>query len=392
MTKVIRRVLVIVCNTAWTKAHLVRGWKMTGAEVTVEHFGTTMGRGWDAAGEREHRERNVRWRQVASAIAANGGLDLVFMVALDDVLENQTLVHFKTLGAKLVLFQTDMLAQWYKVIRIVPYMDLVCYGSKDHLDFFRRRGIPLLDFGFAAIPPAPEELASEPIRFDGILYTGSPWPYRQRVLQKLASEKFPLRIYGHSWDRKGGWPATPGKFKKMLHDIRWYLPARIREEGLDIAATVWRRLFPNRQPAVQIEKLPPDVVSGRYDESQFVPLVRGAAINLGFTQMLLDVTKEYPRMIRLRDFEIPIAGGFYLAQYCPELADYYEIGREIAVWDTVKDVVERCRYYLDRPDERMRIAEAGRLRALANHTWVHRFARMADELGMRLPESALTQS
>jgi spore maturation protein CgeB len=383
--KTIKKVLVIICDTAWTKAHLARGWRMTGAEVTVVHFGSTMGRGWDQPGRAEHLRRNEEWRKTASELAANGGLDLVFMVALDDVLENRTLEHFKSLGAKLVLFQTDMFAQWYRVMRIIRFMDLVCYGSKDHLEFYRRRGIPLFNFGFAAIPPTAEEWSVPPIEYHGVLFTGSPWPYRQMVLHKLVDNNVPLRIYGHSWDRKGSWPATPGKWRKTLHDIRWYLLPRLREEGPELLLQFAQRALSGRKPAVQSGKFPPGIIQGKYGDNEFVALVRGAAINLGFTQMMADVTKEYPRMIRLRDFEVPIAGGFYLTQNCPELSEYFEVGKEVAVWETAQDVVERCRYYLERPEERARIAEAGRERALNNHTWMNRFSAMAKELGMRLP-------
>ena len=69
--KAIRRVLLIICDTSWMHAHLVSSWRMTGATVVVEHFGSTMGRGWDAAGASEHRERNARWRKVASGMAAS---------------------------------------------------------------------------------------------------------------------------------------------------------------------------------------------------------------------------------------------------------------------------------------------------------------------------------
>ena len=98
--KTIGRVLLIICDTSWMHAHLAASWRMTGATVFVEHFGSTMGRDWDVGGERENRERNARWRNVASEIAAGGGLDLVFFVALDDVLEDQTLIRFRQLGAK----------------------------------------------------------------------------------------------------------------------------------------------------------------------------------------------------------------------------------------------------------------------------------------------------
>ncbi len=359
---------------------------MAGVDVTVEYFGGAMGRGWDAAGLQAHRDRNARWRHVASDIAAHGGLDLVFMVALDDVLEAKTLQHFKSLGTKLVLYVTDTLTQWYRVSRSIGFMDLVCYGSEDHLESYRRMGIPLLKFGFAAIPPDSQQLSVPPVHYEGVLFTGSPWPYRQMVLQKIAAAGLPLRIFGHSWDRKDPWDDIPGRWRKTLHDIRWYLLPRLREEGPGLLGDLFRRYaLPNRTPPVRAEKFPAGVIQGVYKSEEFVALIRGAAINLGFTQMPLDVTKEYPRMIRVRDFEIPVTGGFYLAQNCPELGKYYDIGREVAVWDTAKDVVERCRYYLARPEERARIAKAGRQRVLANHTWRHRFSIIAARLGMQLP-------
>lgn len=386
--KTIQRVLLLICDTAWMHSHLARSWRMTGADVTVDNFGTNMGRGWDAAGERAHRERNVRWRKRASEIAARGGLDLVFMVALDDVLEDETLAHFKKLGAKLVLFQADMLAQWYKNIRSSRFMDLVCHGSEDHADYYRNRGVRLLNVGFAAVPPTAEEWNAAPVAYDGILFAGSPWPYRQRVLQEIADAGLPLRIYGHNWDRKGSWPRSVGGWRKAAHDVRAYLLPRLFEEGPRLAGQLARRMLPAERRAVRSDSFPAGVIRGNYSDEQFVPLVRGAAVNLGFTQIGLDPESEYPRMIRLREFEIPMMGGFYLTQNCPELSKYFELGREIAVWETAADVKDRCRYYLAHPDERRRIAEAGRARALNNHTWIHRFTRMAQELQMRLPISA----
>src|SRR5258708_1654649 len=138
----------------------------------------------------------------------------------------------------------------------------------------------------------------------------------------------------------------------MLHDIRWYLIPRLREEGPKLAGELLKRyLWPDRSPAVKTEGFPPGIIQGKYAERDFVPIVRGAAINLGFTQMSSDTNREYPRMIRLREFETPITGAFCLTQFCPELKDYYEIGREIAAWDNPSDVVEKSRYYLERPEE-----------------------------------------
>lgn len=386
--KTISRVLLIICDTSWMHTHLATSWRMTGATVVVEDFGTTMGRGWDEAGEREHRDRNARWRNIATDMMENGGLDLVFLVALDDVLEDATLIHFRNLGAKLVLYHVDMLPQWYRSIRSSRFMDLICYASADHVEFFRKRGIRTLQFGFGAVPPSPDELNLQPIRFDGVLYMGSPWPYRQLILRRIAQAGLPLRVYGNNWHSSSPWPRTRGAGKKLVHDLRSYLLPRLRQEGLPLLRRLARRVIDRDQAVVHLDEIPANVIRGRYETHQFGAMVRGAAINIGFTQMDIDPRREYPRQLRLRDFEIPVFGGFYLAQSCPELSSYYDIGREIAVWDGSADVLDRIRYYLARPDERASIASAGRQRVLHNHTWLHRFASMANELGMRLPVRA----
>lgn len=214
--------------------------------------------------------------------------------------------------------------------------------------------------------------------------------YRKEVIKKLVAEGVPTRVYGHNWDRHTPWPGTDGNLRKTLHDMWFYLLPRAREEGW---GRVWdvlrRRLAGDRRPAVSDNEFPAAVVQGEYSEADFTALVRGAGINLGFTHMNPDWTREYPRQVRLRDFEIPMHGGFYLAQDCPELARHFEIGKEIVVWDTADDLVEKCRHYLERPGERAAVAEAGCRRARGWHTWVSRFAGLAKHLGMRLPSSAV---
>ena len=95
----------------------------------------------------------VRWRRRAGELAAKGGLDLVFIVAYDDVLEGSTLRNFRDLGAKVVLYHVDMAAQWYRILKSAPLCDLVCHAQDDHADYLRKSGIPLYQFPMAANPP-----------------------------------------------------------------------------------------------------------------------------------------------------------------------------------------------------------------------------------------------
>jgi spore maturation protein CgeB len=73
------------------------------------------------------------------------------------------------------------------------------------------------------------------------------------------------------------------------------------------------------------------------------------------------------------NFEVPGAGGFLLTSATDDLSDYYAPGREVAVYTTVDDLVDRVRHYLAHDEEREAIRAAGYARTPREHTYVHRF-------------------
>jgi spore maturation protein CgeB len=78
----------------------------------------------------------------------------------------------------------------------------------------------------------------------------------------------------------------------------------------------------------------------------------------------------------LRDFEVPMSGGFYLTRYTPELEDYFAVGLEVECYRDISELIDKSRYYLAHSNERERIRLAGHLRSKTSHTWEHRFAKL----------------
>jgi hypothetical protein len=78
--------------------------------------------------------------------------------------------------------------------------------------------------------------------------------------------------------------------------------------------------------------------------------------------------------LKLRDFDGPMSGSFYLTHDNPDLRKLYEIGREIETYRDVGECVKKVKWYLEHDVERESIASAGRQRALNDHTWVCRFS------------------
>jgi spore maturation protein CgeB len=86
--------------------------------------------------------------------------------------------------------------------------------------------------------------------------------------------------------------------------------------------------------------------------------------------------------VRLRDFEAPMSGAFYLAERCDELAEFFEPDKEVVFFEDADDLSEKAKFYLAHDAARERIRQAGMRRARAEHTWQHRFATTFRQMGL----------
>ena len=86
------------------------------------------------------------------------------------------------------------------------------------------------------------------------------------------------------------------------------------------------------------------------------------------------------RQIKARHFEIPACGGFLITEMADNLGDYYEIGKEIAVYKNINDLIDKIKYFLKNDAERKKIALAGYQRVLTNHTYEKRFKAIFDNI------------
>lgn len=82
--------------------------------------------------------------------------------------------------------------------------------------------------------------------------------------------------------------------------------------------------------------------------------------------------------IPLRVWDIMAVGGFCLTNYQPELEEYFEIGKDLAVFYDLKDLEEKIDYYLRHEDERVRIAINGYKKVREKHGLKGRMQRVLD--------------
>lgn len=65
-----------------------------------------------------------------------------------------------------------------------------------------------------------------------------------------------------------------------------------------------------------------------------------------------------------RTFQVPALGAFLLHQRNDLVTRYFREGEEIACFESKQELLEKCRYYLDHPEERQRVAAAGQRRCV----------------------------
>ena len=80
--------------------------------------------------------------------------------------------------------------------------------------------------------------------------------------------------------------------------------------------------------------------------------------------------------LSLRVFDILGCGGFLLTNYQEELPEYYEIGKDVEVFSSGEELVEKADYYLSHEEKRKKIAENGYEKTRAFHTYETRVAQM----------------
>ncbi len=91
-----------------------------------------------------------------------------------------------------------------------------------------------------------------------------------------------------------------------------------------------------------------------------------SAISLNLTSL------QMPTAVNQRVFDVPLAGGFLIADYQEDLELLFNGSNEVATFSDLEELPELVEYYLRNDHLRERISEAAAVRVSSNHTYRHR--------------------
>jgi len=227
-----------------------------------------------------------------------------------------------------------------------------------------------------------------PVEFD-VTFVGQAYGDRPLYIGHLLDQGIDARVWGYGWQNyslDGRGIVDANQLKRALRIGRKLLtPA-----GWQAAAQRLRRSSETQNAAcdsssASVSKvgLPAAALGGTLSDIEMVKLYSRSKINLGFSSCG-DTHKTGERIlqVRLRDFEVPMSGGFYMVEYMAELEEFFDIGKEVVCYEGPEDLAEKITYFLQHDNEREKIRKAGYERCLRDHTWHKRFEMVFKEIGL----------
>ena len=305
-------------------------------------------------------------------------LDLLFGQFSANIFTPASIRAVRQFGILTVNYSVDDRFQFHRVAAIAPAFDYCVTNVPAAFPSYAALGIRPLKMHMGADPDLyqPQPLPQE---FD-LTFVGQRYADRAEHIQALLEAGLPVQVWG------GGWlpGAAPGPRPPLRYRLRGLLLKAASRAGRAVLwgrvrARLAARLSPagrRREARLAAAAHPP------LSDFALVAMFSRTRVNLGFSGLGDVAGLPGLHMTRLRDLEVPMCAGFYLAGASPELAELYELEREVVTFASPAELVDKARFYLAHPAERERIRQAGFRRARRDHTWTRRFEQLFAEIGL----------
>ncbi|MBI3351104.1 MAG: glycosyltransferase family 1 protein [Nitrospirae bacterium] len=208
--------------------------------------------------------------------------------------------------------------EWWGTYGLIPHIDLALTAAPECTDWYLKEGCPAIFFPEASDPDIFHPMANLP-KIHEVSFVGARYGIREKVILALRKAGIHVTAYGSGWEN-----------------------GRLENKEVPI-------LFAQ-------SKIVLGVGSIGYCEDFFA--------------------------LKIRDFDGPMSGSFYLTDDNPDLYSLYDVGKEIMTYRGVKNCVDRVLYYFKNEKQRETIAFAGYNRARQHHTWQIRFEELIKFLSL----------
>lgn len=303
--------------------------------------------------------------------------DLFMSCHHGEVLYPDTVQRISQLGIPTLNFRPDNLVIPFFDKHSAKYYDLVWLTSKETEYLYKRWGCNTVFLPYAANPFAFNPVYSQ-TETERICFIGNPHGSRIDVLNYLLNGEIPVSV--HTLQKQTVhkvFSAPMENYRKVLVKNNLRYPIGIKLTVGAIKEKFGQKEINLNSPYLCFE----DPVA----LSELSTAYSSYSLSLSFTDAnSTSVLKKPVKIVNLRNFEIPMAGGLQITMYSPEIAQYFEDGKEIILAKSKDELIDKAKFYLghDNIDLRRKMKINARKRAENEHTWNQRFEKVFQTLGI----------
>jgi spore maturation protein CgeB len=291
--------------------------------------------------------------------------DVVFFILMNSEITLETITQLSKRYITVNWFCDD---QWrFKdFARVVaPALTFAATTDKYSLEKYRELGCSnIIHSQWAAIEYREDIQFDEPQYENDICFIGGLNPTRKWIVQYIQDNGFHVDCYG------SGWPNGRVSFRQ-IKDVTFRSKINL---NLSNSFSLDFRFLEYLQ---KMRFEPTSMSRKQRILNSFFPRISSRRV-LKEALNTFNSSKNVEQ-IKARNFEIPAFGGFELTQYCLEIEDYFEIGKEIAIFSNIDDLLRQIDYYLTHDRERESLRRAGYIRA-RDYTYENRMRKLFDEI------------
>ena len=288
--------------------------------------------------------------------------DLLFCYLLTEEIKKET-INFVTQKTKTKTFNWFADDHWRIPVfsrHWAPLFTLVSTTDSEAMEKYRTYGITNViktQWGANPFLYFKQDEKNNPGNLE-VTFVGKSYGKRGAYVSSLEGAGIPTKAFG------SGWPAGRINHQQMLEVFSF------SKVNLNFSETYFRGSSARLK---QIIKLFINKEQGRY---KFV------AHNFMDNWRAMKGSQKNP--IKGRVFEVPACGGFLLTGKADDdISEYYVPGKEIAEFSGIGELIDKSKYYLEHEAERQAIAKAGYERTIKEHTYIQRFEKIFQALGLR---------
>ena len=302
----------------------------------------------------------------------------------DNILYKDTVIGISSYGIATLLMCCDNLHAPYMHRKMAPFFDLVWLTSYETMFIFKKWGCKCIMLPYAANPYIFKPNYSEEINAVGFI--GTLYGTRVNKVNKLLENNISCTLYSNEFFLSG---ESMGH-NKISQNTKWKI--KIGKDDFNLMKfSVGRRILKSKvlkklsKPTRLLKESEYLKMNPSVSFEQMNQLYSDFSLSLGITEVWDTYFLKNPvYKLHLRTFEIPMCGGLQLTSYTEELAGYFEDGKEILMYKSEDEYIDKASFYLKERASSLRknMKLAARKRAEHEHTWLYRFNSAFETMGL----------